>query len=126
MAAWAGDDKQFLDDNKDTPSHVVVVGGGGCCYYKPAEGDESLVNGPPYKWKSINVTVTGEMWALTGDETNNVRYNPTISDVDAWVEVPGTLRQVAVSSCGMHVYGVNSDGTSTYRPGFCDGDPEKW
>ena len=127
MAAWAGDDKQFIDANKDTPKHLVTIGNNGVCGYRPGlSGSKINVNAEPYGWKAINVTVTGEMWALTGDETNNVRFNPTVSDPDAWVEVPGTFRQIAVSSCGMHVYGVQSDGTSSYRPGFCDGDPDKW
>ena len=27
---------------------------------------------------------------------------------------------------GNHVYGIDSNGLATYRPGFCDGDPSKW
>ena len=102
MAAWAGDDKQFIDANKDTPKHIVTLGKGGDAYYRPGlEEPLVLVNGDPYKWKAINVTVAGEMWALTGDETNNLRYNPTPGDPNSWVECSGTLVQVAVSSCGM-------------------------
>ena len=101
MAAWAGDDKQFIDANKDTPKHIVTLGKGGDAYYRPGlEEPLVLVNGDPYKWKAINVTVAGEMWALTGDETNNLRYNPTPGDPNSWVECSGTLVQVAVSACG--------------------------
>ena len=31
MAAWAGDDKQFIDANKDTPKHLVTIGNNGVC-----------------------------------------------------------------------------------------------
>ena len=87
MAAWAGDDKQFIDANKDTPKHLVTIGNNGVCGYRPGlSGSKINVNAEPYGWKAINVTVTGEMWALTGDETNNVRYNPTVSDDDGSCE----------------------------------------
>ena len=32
MAAWAGDDKQFIDANKDTPKHIVTLCTGGDAY----------------------------------------------------------------------------------------------
>ena len=101
MAAWAGDDKQFIVDNVDTTKHIVTLGSGGDAYYRPGlEQPLVLVNGDPFAWKAINVTVTGEMWGLTGDETNNIRYNPTPGDPSSWVECSGTLVQIAVSACG--------------------------
>ena len=101
MAAWAGDDKQFIVDNVDTTKHIVTLKKAGDAYYRPGlEEPLVLVNSMSMLLKAINVTVTGEMWGLTRDETNNVRYNPTPGDPSSWVECSGTLVQISISACG--------------------------
>ena len=96
-----------------------------------------FADGAPDAWQSmshdmgtpshVHVTSSGEVWAI-GDN-NTIYYRPSMTE--DWVQCPGQIpndmTQLAVSSDGNYVIGVNNNNSILYREGgFAGGAPEAW